>query len=326
MSRLTILQAKLAILIQMAANKHVTKAISQDGATEAAFLAKRRAHTSNLWGTAEAEVVALRRAASLSSWTGSHATESDFNATKLVMRKVDAYLNGGLLPAEVSSELHDMSVEMQHHRSKTLRELEKRDAKIATQLAKRDGQTLVQGKTVFLEPNLGLGKPFVQLGEALRRLGASVVEDPCRAAVWVTRDPANPGQHVRWVSCLLGGSIASQEFVISGGCKGVCFEFSAAVHRSKRLVFATASFREKHDGLLRILEHAVKHPTSKWKFISAAATIEQRMRKEPAWTALVLCLPSERHALNTRYALDKSQFITFFRKASDGDARGMCQR
>ena len=196
--------------------------IPQDAATEAAFVKRRRAEvTASLaegqssMTAAEAEVT--RRQAARCAWTAQHSAEADFNETKLVMKKVDAFLNGSLLQVEVSEELQGMAEEMLHHRSKALQELERRDAKIAGKLAKHDGETLVRGKSVFLEAGFGEAQA---LRQACAGLGCALVEDPCHASAWVAKDPANPGQHVRWVSCLLGGGCCQQRLYHIHGDQG----------------------------------------------------------------------------------------------------------
>ena len=106
----------------------------------------------------------------------------------------------------------------------------------------------------------------------------SLVLEPERSSsrLFVVSCPSSPGPAVLLSAALHGGRIADSEFVSSSGRRGVGLKYDSAI-RSKRAVWLSARFQEKHPVLASLVQSAAKSTGSRWRLLGTRAAYINRV-------------------------------------------------
>lgn len=105
------------------------------------------------------------------------------------------------------------------------------------------------------------------VGQRLTALNATLVNDPLKADVVVVPNPGDARKSVLWVACLIGQTLVSKRFLLTGA--GPAVQFAAAI-QTPRLLHATVGFDQAHPRVWEILGLVLQHPESKWRLVGAA--------------------------------------------------------
>ena len=95
-----------------------------------------------------------------------------------------------------------------------------------------------------------------------------VCRDRTEATHFVVPDVTAPSQRTEWACALLGGCISDAAWITSRGRSGFCLQYRAATTgNTRRQVWVSPAWCERHAGLFRILEAALQRQNSKWRLI-----------------------------------------------------------
>jgi hypothetical protein len=174
---------------------------------------------------------------------------------------------------------------------------------------------------------------FIEDGIVLKPLGCAFREnqlvletDRSAAELFIVKDPANPGQRVRWISALQGGRIASSEFVESGGRQGSSLLYEKHV-LSRRRLWLSAAFRRVHPTLAGIIERAVAVPGSKCKLAPSMAAFKRAaakaLRQNRMREALCLSTPAGMRSLKALepFAMTADEYLAFISRIDHAGSR-----
>ncbi len=246
-------------------DKGVLKPTDMDGNTEAAWIRRRERSL--------ADAVSQFRACSSSSvqavqsrlesvdigeaWTDNHDEMASKQSRKVERRMIDAMLDHGDVCGHTTEQLEQQVEAEREGRVKRARE-KQNHANAINAVVSRKTQTF-QGATFFFE----------QITDDLRRAvaqhdGCSVVDDRLLASHFVVKDLRSPGMRVNWCAKLMGGNILPPSTLLKG--KGPLIAFKPA-YLTRRLIWVTSDFRERHQTAFEILKKAIELRSSKWKLL-----------------------------------------------------------
>ena len=216
-------------------------------------------------------------------------------------RLVQAASEGLLLPDELSPELEAQSAAVEIAKAKKERARGRRNQRT---LASLDAWTLpaaeiFQGKLAFLEN--------AAWAPELHGRGMHVTADVAVANIFVVADPATEKlTRWRWSAVLRGGYC----FTLSALTRrvGSCVKFKAAL-QTRRWLFVSRVFREKHAGVWAIIDAAASADISKWKLISRAQFLARRAARPAASDTFALTVRSDNALLADRCAFEGPLFF-----------------
>ena len=244
-------------------DKGVPKPANTNGNTEAAWMRRREKSLASavsqhsVGSSVQAVQSRLESVDTGETWTDRHDGMVGKQSEKIERRRVGAMLDHGDLCGETTEDL-EQKVQGEHaKRIKRAREKQSK-AKSIEAVTKRKTLTF-QDATFFLEgDNDKLHRAVAQ------HHGCSVVDDRLLASHFVVKNLKSPGMRVSWFAKLTGGSILPQATILSG--KGPIIAFKPA-YRTRRKIWVTSQFRERHKTAFEILKKVFAHRLSKWKLL-----------------------------------------------------------
>ena len=258
-------------------DKGVQKPASTIGDTEAAWM-RRRAKSlasavSQFQCSAGSSMQAVQsRLESVDTgdaWTDKHDQMVSKQSEKIERRKIAALLDHGDVGGETTEDLEQMVQEEHHARLKRAKEKMSK-AKSIEAVTKRKTHTF-EDATFFVEDNND------ELCRAVaRHPGCSVVDDRLLASHFVVKDLKSPGMRVTWLAKLMGGSILPHATILSGTGPLVAFK---PAHRTRRMIWVTSHFRERHQTAFEILKKVFVHRSSKWKCLDTEAEFREHFAR-----------------------------------------------
>jgi hypothetical protein len=119
-----------------------------------------------------------------------------------------------------------------------------------------------------------------------------LASEPSRASVFVVRDPgsANPGSVLAWAAMLMGAYVISPAVLqgLPGGCS---VKYISALN-TRRRVFVSEAFRQRHRRIHLTLEACATHDRCEWELLPGKAAFDRacarRRAGQPAVRALVV--------------------------------------
>lgn len=133
--------------------------------------------------------------------------------------------------------------------------------------------------------------------------------------------------HTKWHSFLHGARLAQLAYIVSGGSKGACLNYNPVVSFSKKSVWTSAGWAEKHPALLAVLETAVALPCSKWSFfVGSNVEFVTRVMTQQKQQLLGLVTTSERRGFpqNFEPVFTANHFLAFISRLSLSRDQSRC--
>lgn len=114
------------------------------------------------------------------------------------------------------------------------------------------------------------------------------------ARIFVANDPNNCTSHMKFVGGLLGGIVATPQFVESKGKDGICVAYKAAIVTVRR-VFVTPLFMGSHTAICRDLLEILKIAECKWQLMRQAELDQfvQKLTQAKARQVIIFHGPAE---------------------------------
>lgn len=224
--------------------------------TEKEWLKKRRASVTD--GVRACKVV--RRVDVDPYWTDTHNKEIEFQNKKQNKDKVMAYVDGLLLPSEVTDDLNDQKTDMEISDAKRHLAREKQHE---TRTLERVVHTplVLKGKNVFVDVEVPNMKT---LAKVTYELGATFTRNRAIANVFVVDSVASPGVLNQWCLALGGGFACTVEYILSKMKRGVALAFKASLN-TKRFFCMTEDFAEHNEAITAVVALKAAGAGSKWR-------------------------------------------------------------
>ena len=99
------------------------------------------------------------------------------------------------------------------------------------------------------------------------QMKCTITTDRCKASIIIAEDASKPGQRTRWAAVLCGSWVASRDFLLSHGQRGVSFAYKKATG-VQRKVFISDGFATAHPLLMDIVKAAANASGSRWKLLT----------------------------------------------------------
>lgn len=238
--------------------------------TETAWLNNRRSaaiEAGNKLGDAAA--LSIEAAEGRSGWTEGHDKEHTFQLKKRAKKELQALEDGILLPHEIRPGMQEALVDLKRRDKKA-------DAEVKRKLQKKLSLRRSEQLTLHLKAGtvacIIVSELADDVARTLRSKGCLLSEQlTLKTQLLVVDDPANMNKLQKWTTALAGILVCSPDAVLScdsGKCIGPFLQFKAAV-ASKKKLYLSQEFQNKHVRISALLQEACKLPCSSWK-ISAA--------------------------------------------------------
>ena len=204
---------------------------------------------------------------------------------KYEARKVQAYLDGALVDAEVTTEIQE----------KAAKELQARKRRAKERAAKQNKVQAVTKKIAFDAKAVEGMKCFIhsevdspQLRQMLSQSQCAIATDRASADMFIAEDPSSIGCRSTWVA-VLKGSFVMTPAALNGDGRGAVLKYKSALG-VRRMVHITSQFAEHHPEVTKILFDVSNSasPKSQWKFVASA---EDRLNPQHAAPQLPSSVP-----------------------------------
>lgn len=257
--------------------------------SEASLLKKRRAEVAAIATDASSkEIMAAATRQGRSQWNASLAKEQRFVGDKLLKEKIEACMDGVLLPKEESAGLKAVCVDWAQLQAATDKQRQQKSS-LAQSRVQRRKEFVVSEHRFFLEAHA-----IPELQAAVRKLRLRVVGSRTEATVFVAADAAKPGQRSKWAVAVNGGLVVDPAFVSSAGAHGVSFAYQAAVGTSRK-IWASDAFTQSHSEIWDIVSAGAALPQSKWRLLSQLEWVHAAQNSK-SFDVIALITPGERAA------------------------------
>ena len=270
-------------------DKGVLKPTDMVGNTEAAWIRRRERSVADAVsqfrdGSSSVQAVQSRlESVDIGdAWTDNHDEMVSKQSQKVERRMIDAMLDHGDVCGHTTEQLEQQVEAEREGRVKRARE--KQNHAIAINAVVSRKTHTLQGATFFFEEST------IDLHKAVARHdGCSVVDDRLLASHFVVKDLRSPGMRVNWCAKLMGGNILPPSTLLKG--KGPLIAFKPA-YLTRRLIWVTSDFKERHQTAFEILKKAIEHPSSKWRLLETEADFREhfvRLANRPAELCVLKC-------------------------------------
>ena len=241
--------------------------LRSDENSENALLKKMRSCRVQGDPGAQAAIAALADVA----WTDEHEKERLFAEKKLFSRKVEASLEGVLLPDEDSDALQWHAANRLDTMVKNQTERDRRDHRggLHRGEGERPSPAYLRGKSCFVD-ELALWGELQAHGLQLTRCFS-----PWLAEVIVVGDLTRVRTFLKWVAPLVGAFVSTP--IELSTFTGACLKYNRAV-ASSRFIHVTDGFKTNHPAYYELLTTVAGFPDSKWTFIDEGNFIEKKAR------------------------------------------------
>ena len=179
-------------------------------------------------------------------WTAKHTKEAAFQDAKRLKRKCNAYHDSLLLPEDQDATFLAQAAEHHAKRAKTDAARIRKEARLHN-FNQCPAPMCWLRKCVYVDKDV----QTIQLNETLLQKGAVIQDHRHTAEVFIVSDPAEPGNRVLWCACLLGGCIATPDYVIHG--HGAAVWYSTGLKRNVKLSIST-KWAEKHQTIAKLIQ------------------------------------------------------------------------
>ena len=212
--------------------------------------------------------------------------EITFQSEKAKRAKLQAITDNAVLDSEIKAGERESAASMDARQ--TSLDIARITEKLKVQkILSRAPSCSFRGLRCFVAPGIS----GVDMGPSMSKHGLVPEEHRVDADLFVVLNPSDPGQRIRWVAALKGARVAHPRYVISGGRRGACVKYHAAVE-TKRSLWISEDFRAKHATLADIVDACCAG--SKWKLLVSraefAATVSRSMRGKATAGKSVLAL------------------------------------
>lgn len=283
--------------------------------TEAGFLAERSAavaarHQAWLATGLRRGMKARTDAKAAAVWDERLEKEATWQRAKRRRRLIDAEEENQTLPKDLDTKFEQDKADAQNNETraeaKHLREHARRSAALRSVSLGGTDRLVVdfKGRTVFV------GKHSLRCQPGLRP--PVLVKDRHRANTFMASDFQNPGQRIQWHLALRGGLLATPEYIESGGSASVAVMYQSSLTQSRRRVWCSSSWAEKHPALHAILTSCVASPRSRWLLVEGNLGDFLRHAKRSNPVCVGLAAPREKMSPQLRHhrrALTAAEFI-----------------
>jgi hypothetical protein len=168
---------------------------------------------------------------------------------KVERRRINAMLDHGDVCGHTTEHLEQQVQDEHHARVKRAKEKQTHANKISAVTSRKEH--------TFQDANFFLEEATDKLRRAVaQHAGCSVVDDRLAASHFVVKDLRSPGMRVNWCAKLMGGNILPEVTILNG--KGPIIAFKPA-YLTRRLIWVTSDFQEKHGTACEILKKAIEH-------------------------------------------------------------------
>ena len=232
--------------------------------SEAAFLRKRRKEVLELELNDDDEEVAEK-------WTAGHVKEVEFQDNKILTKKVEAYMDGLLLPEEEDAELREAVAAKQKNMKANAADRDRAERTVREVVGIKSGRDFKDEGIWIAESVDG-----VELRARITELGAHVEHDRLKATVFIVENPSDPGMRVAWVSAMTGSLVTTANRIIKN--EGPMIQYQAAIN-TPRSIYVSTTFANHHPEIWKVLEASPRMPTSKWKVMNDLLTFLQVFAK-----------------------------------------------
>jgi len=124
---------------------------------------------------------------------------------------------------------------------------------------------------VFLDCELTTS--VMRFHELLRKFSLTRVWDRHRADLFIVADLHGFSGRIRWAAILVGGTVCTlNAFLKEDGFAGAALSYKRALS-TRRVVWCSTAFKEKHDEIFKITHMAVRTLTCKWVILDNKAAI-----------------------------------------------------
>lgn len=227
-----------------------------DENSENALLKKMRSYRVEGDPGAQAAIAALADGA----WTDEHEKERHFAEKKLISRKIEASLEGVLLPDEDSDALQWHAANKVDAMVKNQQQRDRRDMRggLHRGAGARPSLADLQGKPCFVDK--------VDLWGDLQGHGLQLTRcfSPWLAEVIVVCDLTKVRTFLKWVAACVGAFVSTPAELSTS--TGACLKYNRAV-ASSRFIHVTDGFSANHPTYHELLTTVAGFPDSKWTFI-----------------------------------------------------------
>ena len=200
-----------------------------------------------------------------------------------MLAKINAFLEGKLLPEEVDPGLVQLARAHQAHRDKTDKARSQKEARDEAKTA-TPRRTSLLNKRLFVDMAEADQDAEPDVQEAIEKHRMPVVLSRVEAQVFMCSKPADPGRRTLWAAMLCGGTIVDATFMQSGGARGISLTYQAAI-RTPRSIWISPAFANAHPALRDVVRDACGTRESKWKLLSTRASFlaaQVKMANRPA--------------------------------------------
>ena len=223
-----------------------------------------------------------------------------FNEQKASLSKVESLLSGHLLDNEISPALIEQANLHLGHITRRQHDLElvKQRRRITYT---KNAHDLTNYKVWFAEGcHLG-DSPMRKLSTSFK---ISTIYERSKADLYIVSDPAACSAKVHFIAGLLGSIIATQEFLMSHGKRGVALQYKAAMI-VPRAIYITCGFMHLNSSVSDDLIEVLEQPKCKWHLYPTIGSIQTyltdkaEVRKRRQRKVLVFAMRKEK-ATSTR--------------------------
>ena len=273
--------------------------------------------------TSEASVVAQRREAVtvVSQASGSKAAEAlpaasdpadlppslqkelQFQMRKLQQRKVEAFRDGALVPAEVDDNLREAvaaDVAGARERAKKRATGERRLERLRKHAA--CNWDALRGRSAWVAVAMGAA-----VAAALELRGLLTVQDPNDADVFVVEDPTTLAEQIQLLSGCKGLHVLGCTRLVAGD-QGAFFVMERAL-RLRRILWATGGFQAEHSSLWEQIVNLSGIRGSKWQVSASEEAYLGAVRREKSKSACIVLVVDNVDDASLGVPMTKQQFM-----------------
>ena len=193
----------------------------------------------------------------------SHLREIAFNEKKGQTYKVESFLQGRLLPEEVTPGLVDDALNHVERIGKAQHRLHLEKARKRKSVDKPVQD--IAGQLVYL----GKGCKDVAIASGL---GVRKVDDRATADIFLVQDPANMPTAIQFTAGLTGGVVATPRYVTSSCKKGAAIAFCCAT-AIKRRIYVSEGFMQLHERICADMVSVMSQLDCKWVMLESADAV-----------------------------------------------------
>ncbi|CAE7487767.1 unnamed protein product [Symbiodinium sp. CCMP2456] len=234
------------------ARPHRTKKESESGFLQARSAIVDQAASSEAGPIARLPKTVTSADSIIASLTPKLLQEIDFNEEKEAKAKVEAYLQGHLLPAEITQDLVDKSTVFLQKIAKAQRERNNQNRNVKAKVLKDQAPWDPNVQVFSTVP--GYRVPYHCREVTIMR----------QAELIVVQDPASAAGNARFVAGLLGARLCTPDYVNSRGERGSCLAFRRATSIYRK-VFITDAFMGENLDIAQDLSHALSMDNCRWQ-------------------------------------------------------------